>query len=97
MCWATGCGIPLCTLLAVNFLQSHSFVLLQTSRSLPALVAPVLTPHLAAVTGLLKELFPSAAAMLSKSTDVGGEVAPSEAELSFYGDDSLAGVCHRHV
>ncbi len=76
----------------LNF-QSHAFVL-DMSRSLPALVAPVLMPHLAAVTGLLKELFPSAAAMLSNSTELSGRIAQPEAELGFDDDDSLAGACH---
>ena len=76
--------------------MAFSLTFYATSRSLPALVAPVLQPHLGAVTGLLKELFPSAAAMLSNSTELGGQAAPSEAELGFDDDDSLSGVYHNN-
>ena len=61
-------------------------------RSLPTLVAPLLLPHLAAVTDMLRQLFPAAAAMLNKSSAAAGSPTASADALSDdCGNDGLTG------
>jgi hypothetical protein len=60
-------------------------------RSLPAKVAPLLMPHLAAVTDMLKQLYPAAAAMLDKSAAAGGQTASADVVWDDCGSDSLTG------
>ena len=56
-------------------------------------MAPVLMPHLTAVIGLLKELFPSAAVMLTKSSVPDGRATSPAAEVDDFGDDAFTGRC----
>ena len=61
-------------------------------RSLPALVAPLLMPHLRAVTDTLKQLFPAAVTMLEKCAAAGGQTAPASVALDDSGNDGLKGI-----